>query len=101
MSLGIDSNMGVELRRRLERKYGLSLAPTLIWIYPYLEVLARHLSGEILASGHKNEMASESSAQNGHESTTAHNDQNEGFDQLSDAEKDALLEHTLSRLGLD
>jgi acyl carrier protein len=41
--LGLDSLMGLELRRRLEAGLGVALQATLVWTYPTLNAVAEHL----------------------------------------------------------
>jgi acyl carrier protein len=41
--LGLDSLMGLELRRRLEAGLGVALQATLVWTYPTLSAVAEHL----------------------------------------------------------
>lgn len=41
--LGVDSLLAMDLRRRLQAKLGLALAPTLLFDYPTIEALAAHL----------------------------------------------------------
>jgi NADPH:quinone reductase-like Zn-dependent oxidoreductase/acyl carrier protein len=42
-SLGVDSLMGLELRNRLEASLGLSMSVTMVWAYPDVVLLARHI----------------------------------------------------------
>jgi acyl transferase domain-containing protein/acyl carrier protein len=46
-ALGLDSLMALELRNRLERTFGLRLPATLVWTFPDVERLARHLAEQI------------------------------------------------------
>jgi acyl carrier protein len=46
-SLGLDSLMGLELRKRLEASTGLVLPATLIWTYPTPSELAEHLAARM------------------------------------------------------
>ncbi|MFY0539570.1 acyl carrier protein [Nannocystis pusilla] len=41
--LGFDSLLGLELRNRLEAGLGITLSATLIWTWPTVQDLARHL----------------------------------------------------------
>jgi NADPH:quinone reductase-like Zn-dependent oxidoreductase/acyl carrier protein len=43
-SLGIDSLMGLELRNRIETVLGIKVPATLVWTFPTVMELARHLS---------------------------------------------------------
>jgi NAD(P)-dependent dehydrogenase (short-subunit alcohol dehydrogenase family)/acyl carrier protein len=45
--LGLDSLMGLELRRRLEATLGITLPATLVWTYPTLHAVADFLSEQI------------------------------------------------------
>ena len=45
--LGLDSLMGLELRNRLERKFGLTLPATLAWTYPTVADLTEFLAREL------------------------------------------------------
>ncbi len=45
--LGMDSLTSVELRRRLERRFGCSLEPTLVFDFPTIERLAAHLADRL------------------------------------------------------
>jgi acyl carrier protein len=47
MSLGFDSLLSLELRNRLESLLGISLPAVLLWTYPTLESLTRHLAEEL------------------------------------------------------
>ena len=42
-TMGLDSLLGLELRNRLERTLGLRLSATVIWNFPTVEHLSRHL----------------------------------------------------------
>jgi NADPH:quinone reductase-like Zn-dependent oxidoreductase/malonyl CoA-acyl carrier protein transacylase/NADP-dependent 3-hydroxy acid dehydrogenase YdfG/acyl carrier protein len=46
-SLGMDSLMGLELRNRIEIVLGLMMPATLLWTYPTVATLSRHLLGEM------------------------------------------------------
>ena len=46
--LGMDSLMAVEMKNRLEKGLGVSLRSTLLFDYPTLEALARHLGEDVL-----------------------------------------------------
>jgi phthiocerol/phenolphthiocerol synthesis type-I polyketide synthase C len=46
-ALGMDSLMTLELRNRLEADLGIPLSATLIWNYPTITLLARHLAGQL------------------------------------------------------
>jgi myxalamid-type polyketide synthase MxaE and MxaD len=46
-SLGLDSLMGLELRRRFEVSTGLTLQATLVWTYPTVSDLAEHLAARM------------------------------------------------------
>ncbi len=46
--LGMDSLMAVEMKNRLEKGLGVPLRSTLLFDYPTLEALARHLGEEVL-----------------------------------------------------
>jgi len=46
-ALGIDSLMAQELRRRLERSLGVELSATLVWNYPTVVEMTKHLSGKL------------------------------------------------------
>ncbi|MEV4561332.1 acyltransferase domain-containing protein [Kitasatospora sp. NPDC049285] len=46
-SLGVDSVMSLELRNRLERRFGLRLAATVIWNYPTVQELSAFLYGQL------------------------------------------------------
>jgi acyl carrier protein len=46
-ALGMDSLMTLELRNRLERDLGLPLSATVLWNYPTVAQLARHLADQI------------------------------------------------------
>jgi len=48
---GLDSLMTLELRNRLEADLGIRLSATVLWNYPTVAALARHLAGELEASG--------------------------------------------------
>lgn len=50
MSLGIDSIMGVEIAKELGKKLSLTLQNTLIWTYPYMDTLTKHLLNEVINS---------------------------------------------------
>jgi acyl carrier protein len=45
--LGLDSLMGLELRRRLEAALGITLPATLVWHYPTLQAIADYLSDRV------------------------------------------------------
>lgn len=45
VAYGIGSAQALELAAKLEDWIGLSLTPTLIWDYPSIDSLARHLAG--------------------------------------------------------
>nr|WRX36518.1 hypothetical protein [Cystobacterineae bacterium] len=45
-SLGMDSLMGLELRNRIEGALGIKVPATLLWTYPTVLALSRHLAGE-------------------------------------------------------
>jgi len=49
--LGMDSLMAVEMKNRLEKGLGVSLRSTLLFDYPTLEALAKHLGEEVLGLG--------------------------------------------------
>ena len=42
--LGLDSMMAVELRQRLERRFGVTLTPTLVFEHPTIDGLAAHIA---------------------------------------------------------
>jgi acyl carrier protein len=46
-SLGMDSLMGLELRNRIEAALGITVPVTLLWTYPTIAALSRHLAGEV------------------------------------------------------
>jgi acyl transferase domain-containing protein len=46
-AMGLDSLMALELRNRLERTTGLSLAAAVVWNHPTVVVLAEHLAGRM------------------------------------------------------
>lgn len=46
-SAGLDSLMGLELRNRIEATLGITMPATLLWTYPTVAALSRHLSSEI------------------------------------------------------
>ncbi|WP_020663221.1 type I polyketide synthase [Amycolatopsis benzoatilytica] len=41
---GVDSVMAVSMRARLQRRYGLSLPPTILWDHPTIPALAEHVT---------------------------------------------------------
>jgi acyl carrier protein len=45
-SLGMDSLMGLELRNRIESVLGIQVPVTLLWTYPTVAGLARHLAAD-------------------------------------------------------
>jgi epothilone polyketide synthase D len=45
-SLGMDSLMGLELRNRIEASLGVTVPATLLWTYPTVAALSRHLGGD-------------------------------------------------------
>ncbi|MDC0746351.1 type I polyketide synthase [Polyangium mundeleinium] len=47
-SLGMDSLMGLELRHRLEARFGIQLSATLLWRYPTASAIGEHLLEERL-----------------------------------------------------
>ncbi|MCI0580516.1 MAG: phosphopantetheine-binding protein, partial [Chloroflexi bacterium] len=57
---GLASIEGISLVRKLEEWLGLSLSPTLAWEYPSIELLARHLAGN-LTSAEEQSMANTNS----------------------------------------
>jgi myxalamid-type polyketide synthase MxaE and MxaD len=87
-SLGFDSLMGLELRNRLEGAFGLTLSATLVWTYPHLDALARHLADKLglplSAPPPPPEPAAEADASH--------------LENLSDTEAEALLEERLASL---
>jgi NADPH:quinone reductase-like Zn-dependent oxidoreductase/acyl carrier protein len=46
-SLGLDSLMGLELRNRIETVLGIQVSATLLWTYPTVVALSRHLATQI------------------------------------------------------
>ena len=44
MDYGVDSILGLDLINRLNRRYGLELSPTVVFAYPTVRDLARHLA---------------------------------------------------------
>jgi len=47
-SLGMDSLMGLELRNRIEAALGITVPATLLWTYPTVAALSRHLTDDAL-----------------------------------------------------
>jgi acyl carrier protein len=93
MSLGIDSHMGVMLRGRFEKKFSLSLPPTLIWTYPYMDVFVKYLLSALANEGIPDNTISEIQCLNDNYAAS--------LSELSNEEKDRLLLETLSNLGYD
>jgi NADPH:quinone reductase-like Zn-dependent oxidoreductase/acyl carrier protein len=50
-SLGMDSLMGLELRNRIEAVLGITMSATLLWTYPTVAALSRHLLGHPVLAG--------------------------------------------------
>ena len=46
-SLGLDSLMGLELRNHIESAFGLRVPVTILWTYPTLAALSKHLAGQL------------------------------------------------------
>ncbi len=46
-ALGLDSLMGFELKNRCEQSLGLALSATIVWNYPTVSALARHLADKL------------------------------------------------------
>ncbi len=76
--LGFDSVMLSELRRRLEREFGVTLSSTIFWVHPSLSALAGHLDPKLGAGAAPAPAASPT-------------------DGLSDAQVVAMLDAKLSR----
>jgi len=95
-SLGVDSLMGLELRNRLEAELGLTLPATLIWTYPHLTALTKHLGSRLEIPWNDGKVRSpappvrDDAAEEG---MTA-----EDIAGLSNEEKEALLNTTLAAL---
>jgi myxalamid-type polyketide synthase MxaE and MxaD len=88
-SLGFDSLMGLELRNRLEATFGLTLSSTLVWTYPNLEGLARHLVDKLGLAPSTEAPKAGPAAEEPPPSELEH---------LTDTEAEALLEERLASL---
>ncbi|UQA57015.1 type I polyketide synthase [Polyangium aurulentum] len=87
-SLGLDSLMGLELRRRFEASTGLTLPATLVWTYPTVSELSDHLAAQM---GIPLEQAAPSPPADAGPPTTSDEPED-----LSEEEAAALLAETLT-----
>ncbi|HVY79496.1 MAG TPA: acyl carrier protein, partial [Steroidobacteraceae bacterium] len=97
MDFGVDSLMAVELRNRLARRLALTrkLTATLIFDYPTVSAIAKHLATDVLryASAAREEEQRSAAAPAGVRTTTAAQ-----IEQMAEEEAEAMLLEKLSRL---
>jgi acyl carrier protein len=89
--MGMDSLMAVELKKRLEASLERPLSPSVVFDYPTVERLARHLSGA-LGLDPEPSTAAGREAESGTESLAG------AVEQLSDEEAAALLDDALDAI---
>jgi epothilone polyketide synthase D len=94
-SLGMDSLMGLELRNRIESALGITVPATLLWTYPTVTLLGRHLldllgsdGGAVLTAVPETETSIENEAAS-----------LEALQAMTDEQKDVLLSEKLALLA--
>ena len=94
---GVDSLMGLELRNRFELGLGLRLSATIVWSYPTVSALAGFLEGQLWPAAPAAPTAPAAGPPAEAEAAPSA-DRVEALLQLSDEEKEALIEAKLSAL---
>lgn len=96
-TLGLDSIMGLEMKRRLERYTGLILSSTIVWNYPTVAALTSHLTSKLHVAFDAEATAATATRSSLPPTEIAASRVTE-VEQLTEGEVEALLARTLSAL---